>query len=138
MREQDLSEQCLLARLLNAGLNVPIKTENAPFEKPTAMWLAAWYMPNVPQGVTAGDGGYDEVTGIFQVDVNVPLNSGTKDARLMADKIVNLFPSGHNLVYNNAWVRPRQVGRTQGREVDGWWRVSVTVVWYSRLQRLGA
>lgn len=139
MRQQDLSEQCLLSVIVNADLGIPVKYENAGgFVKPTSSpWAAVHYMPNVPDPVTAGTYGYDEASGLLQIDINVPLNAGTKQSRDLVDKIVNLFPSGHDLMYNDAWVRPRRVGRTQGREVDGWWRVSVTVYWYTRLQRLG-
>lgn len=140
MRQHDACEQCLVRAYTNASTGLPTKYENIPFDKPVddSPWAAVWYMPNTPVGVTAGEGGLDEITGIFQIDLNYPLNSGTKAARDMANKVMDAFPQGHNLMYNDAWVRPRQIGRTQGREVDGWWRVSVTVVWYSRLQRLGA
>lgn len=140
MRQPDLSEQCLRQAYINANTGLLTAFENQKFTKPDTAtpWAAVWYIPNTPSAVTAGAFGQDEATGIFQIDLNYPLYSGTQAQRLMVDKISNSFPSGYDLVYNGFWVRPRAVGRTEGREVDGWWRVSITVTWYSRLNRLGA
>lgn len=139
MREHDYTEQALLTGFLACGLNIPVQYENSPFEKPSASpWAAVWYFPSVSEGVTAGPNGYDELRGFFQVDINIPLNTGTAPSKELVNKVMQGFPSGYALMYNGGWVKPTSVSRSPGREIDGWWRVSVTVYWYSRLQRLGA
>lgn len=139
MRQEDKTETALRYFWINGGFGLPTAYENQPFDIPdNAPWAEFWFVPASTQAVTASSYGYDEVVGFVQINLNYPLFSGTKDARETADKIADLFPTGHRLVYNDFAVVPTYVHRAQGKEVNGWWRVPVTIGFYSRLQRLGA
>lgn len=138
MRQHDLTEPTLRSHWAAGAFGLPTAFENQPFTKPTGPWAALWYMPADTQPVTASSLGQDEVVGVLQIDLNYPLNTGTMESREMADKIADHFPVGYGLVYNSFVVKPTYVHRGRGREVDGWWKTSITIGFYSRLNRLGA
>src|SRR3990172_11587594 len=110
--------------------------ENELFTKPTAeAWCAVFFLQNLPSVSTLGSDGYDEVDGIFQVDLNFPLNKGTKESKDKADQFPNVFTPGDRLYFDNQEVLITSCGRSSGRPVDGWWKVVVTIQWYAQILR---
>lgn len=111
--------------------------ENASFVKPanTTAWAAIFIVPNQPTIESVGDGGMDGHTGFMQVDVNYPSNGGTGAAIAKADSVAQYFKAGTRIAYGGQQVQIQSCGRSQGRPVDGWYRVSLTINWTAYVQR---
>jgi hypothetical protein len=118
------------------GWQYDIVTENSP-AKPdlTKTWIGVTYLPNVPDVVTLGNGGEDELTGIFQLDIFMPLGKGEKEALDISDKLRTYFTAGRRFVYMGQEVVIRNCGRSQGFIANNQFRIPISVIWYSRLTR---
>ena len=111
--------------------------ENKTFTNPasTVAWAAVFIVPNQPTIESVGDGGMDGHTGFMQVDVNYPSNGGTGAAIAKADSVAQYFKAGTRIAYGGQQVQIQSCGRSQGRPVDGWYRVSLTINWTAYVQR---
>jgi hypothetical protein len=110
--------------------------ENMAFETPASgAWASFHFIPNTPEVATLGAGGRDECRGFVQVDLNFPTGSGDKAAGDMADTIKNVFKAGARFAYSGQEVIIRSVGRSQGRVVNNFYRVSITINFYAQLIR---
>lgn len=116
---------------------VPLAVENQRFpELPSnGLWAAAFYLPASCRPVTLGQGGYDRLEAITQLDLNAPLQSGTFELRELADEVRGHFTAGTSLTYNGQEVRIRSCETSPGREVDNCYRVSLSIGWYSHINR---
>lgn len=120
-----------------AGL--PTAMENAPFEKPALAgdpWAAVFIMPNQPEAATLGADGQDAHDGIMQIDLNYQLKMGEAAVMAKADALADFFKAGERLSYSGVELTILSCGRSRGREVDGYWRVSMTVSWSARVSRV--
>lgn len=110
--------------------------ENLAFTTPTGeAWAAFYFVPSQPVVATLGAGGSDRLDGFVQIDLNYPANKGTKDVRDKADALRSLFTAGARFSYSGQEVIVASCGRSQGRIVNGFFRVSVTIVFYAHITR---
>ena len=111
--------------------------ENSAFTKPATSiaWASVFIVPNQPSVESVGEGGMDGHTGFFQVDLNYPLNAGSGAAIAKADSVAQYFKAGTRIAYGGQQVQIQSCGRSQGRPVDGWYRVSLTINWTAYVQR---
>jgi hypothetical protein len=110
--------------------------ENVTFDPPNAEpWAKLTFMPTQPSVATLGDAGQDEVLGFLQIDLNYPKDSGTQAARLKFEAIRNVLKAGAKFSYGSEVVTIRSCGCSQGRIVNNYYRVSVTVNFYSHINR---
>lgn len=87
--------------------------------------------------VTLGEGGEDEITGVFQIDFHTPENQGTGDLHDYADAACLYFVAGQGLTYLGQKVvitraTPSAIYRSS---VDGTFAISVSVYYRARLVR---
>ena len=96
---------------------------NATFTKPTAS--TAWASVFVIQATTAplSIRDSDEMAGVFQIDLNYPINSGAGSAQAKADAIRAHFKRGTVL----SGVELGTVSVANLGPVDGWFRVAVSI-----------
>ncbi|QIQ65286.1 hypothetical protein 19_00017 [Pseudomonas phage Epa19] len=135
MRNSNI-RSALVQGYLAAGLAHPTAYENTKFDQPTdTPWCSVFILPNQPRVASLGIGGTDEHTGIMQVDVNYPTESGMQDILADVDAVADYFTAGRRLVYNAQEVIVRSCGRSPGRKVDGWYRISLTIDWYAQTPR---
>ena len=126
----------LIQGYLDAAVGLPTAYENAKFDKPTdTPWAAVFILPNQPVVASLGSSGQDDHRGIMQIDLSYPLGSGEEDLQAKVDLLCQHFTAGKRLVYNAQEVILGPSGRSGGRSVDGWFRVSVTVPWQARVSR---
>jgi hypothetical protein len=86
--------------------------------------------------VTQGEEGKDEFTGILQIDLNQPKNTGDSEVRKGLGPLENYFTAGRALSKDGEDAIITSVGRIPGRVVDDrFYRMSVSVSWYARVQR---
>lgn len=118
------------------SLGLPTAFENATFEQPTeAPWASVFILPNQPVVASLGSGGTDAHTGIMQIDLNHVAGTGEETIVQQADSVAAYFTAGRRLVYNGQEVIVRSCGRSRGRKVDGWYRISLTIDWYAQTPR---
>lgn len=121
----------------DSPLGLPYGVENAPFNKPSKLepWAATFVLPNQPSVATLGAEGQDAHDGVLQIDLNYPLNTGDKDVMSKADELTDFFKAGKRLAHSGVELTVASCGRSRGLEVDGWYRVSMTIAWFARVSR---
>lgn len=113
-----------------------IAYENIVFDPPNGIpWAKVFFMPNPPVVASLGTTGSDLVDGFVQIDLNWPQNSGTFDIGEVAEQIRNLFTAGSRPAYCGQEVVIKSCGRSQGRIVNGFYRISVTITFYAHINR---
>lgn len=130
--------QALRVAYLEGNFFTSAKTEfeNLAFTPPTAeAWASFYFVPSQPVVATLGTRGDDRYDGFVQIDLNYPLNSGANPVRAMGDSITNRFTAGRRFSYSGQEVVIVSCGCSQGRVVNSFYRVSVTVVFYAFVTR---
>lgn len=113
-----------------------IAWENVAFTPPNGSpWARFFFVPSQPAVVTLGTNGADEITGFVQVDLNYPLGTGDGAAQAKYDAMCAVFKAGARFAHGGETVIIRSCGRSQGREIDNTYRVSVTIYFYSQVNR---
>lgn len=127
----------LMQGVEDSPLDLPYAAENSPFDKPAnkAPWASVFVLPNQPSPATLGDEGEDAHDGILQIDLNYQLLTGEAAVTAKADQLTDFFKAGKPLTYQGVQLTVASCGRSRGREVDGWYRVSMTVSWFARVPR---
>lgn len=131
-------QQALATRYLRDFPQATYKTawENVAFTPPTGTpWFAFHFVPAASKIVTLGPNGKDEENGFVQIDINVPALDGEGRLRSLYARLKTCFPSASSLIYAQQSVSILSVSRSGGREVDGFYRVSVTVRWKAQVTR---
>lgn len=109
--------------------------ENKKFDPPANPWARFTYIPNQPEVATLGDEGQDELTGILQIDLNYPQDNGLKDVSDKYESIRTIFAPGNIFTHAGQWVRISSCGRSHGRIVDNYYRVTITIMFYAYINR---
>lgn len=99
---------------------------------PSALWLALHLLPTLSEPVTLGENGEDNHEGLFQIDINYPLNSGLGEVLLMADRIAKDYVAGTTLTYNGSQVKIMGSSLSPGRVAGGFYKASLTIRYYAR------
>jgi hypothetical protein len=96
---------------------------NAAFTKPapTVAWASAFNIPATTAALSLADS--DEMPGVFQIDLNYPLNKGAGAAQTMAQQIRAHFKRGTRV----SGVEVGAVSYVPLGPVDGWYRAVVSV-----------
>lgn len=129
--------KALVQGVEDSPLDLPYAAENSPFTKPTdqSPWAAVHIFMNQPSVATLGAEGQDAHDGIMQIDLNYPLNTGEAAVTAKADGLTDFFKAGKRLAHSGVELTVSSCGRSRGREVEGWYRVSMTVTWFARVSR---
>lgn len=127
----------LMQGVEDSPLGLPFAVENAPFDKPEdkSPWASTFVLMNLPSVATLGSEGQDAHDGILQIDLNYPLMTGEAAVTAKADELTDFFKAGKRLAHLGVELIVTSCGRSRGREVDGWYRVSMTVSWSARVPR---
>lgn len=136
-----MSEVRINAALVSAAqaalvpITASIAFEGKAFTPPSSgKWASVFRLPAGNDVASMGEGGQDESTGVFQIDVNAPENSGT--ALLKEGDILRAyFVAGRSLTYQGQCVQVRKTDISAIRRVDGWLRISASVYYSSHSTR---
>lgn len=114
-----------------------IAQPNVSFSPPQSEpWAEFFFIPNNPTVATLGTGGTDGVDGYLQVNLNFPLNKGTKPADEKFEAMRSFFTAGRVLTYTGGQQAVvASCGRSQGRMENGFWKVPVFIAFYARITR---
>ena len=96
---------------------------NAAFTKPvpSVAWASVFVIPATTAALSILDS--DEMAGVFQIDLNYPLNGGAGAVQAKADAIRAHFKRGTVLT----GVEVGAVSIANLGPVDGWYRVAVSI-----------
>lgn len=96
---------------------------NAAFTKPgpSVAWSSVFVIPATTAALSIRDS--DEMAGVFQIDLNYPLNGGAGAVQAKADAIRAHFKRGTILT----GVEVGAVSIANLGPVDGWYRVAVSI-----------
>lgn len=100
---------------------------NAAFTKPgpSVAWASVFVIPATAAALSIRDS--DEMAGVFQIDLNYPLNGGAGAVQAKADAIRAHFKRGTVLT----GVEVGAVSIANLGPVDGWYRVVVSIAYRS-------
>lgn len=104
-----------------------------PAGKP--LWVGVHYVPNDPVGRTIGQGGFDQISGFLQIDINVVNDTGESLLTSWRDKARIYFHGGRVFSHNSHFVIVTGCGISQGRHVETHFRQSLTISFRSDLKR---
>jgi hypothetical protein len=120
----------LVSAVLASGVmpQARIAFEGAKFEPVTGQsWVRIIALPSDRSPAAMGSSAPQEWTGILQIDICHPLNSGTGPILGDADKALAYFRPGRRLEFQGQRVLIRRAQRSQIRRDDIWQVVSVDV-----------
>jgi hypothetical protein len=133
---EDLIRKTLFSAAKTALTSKVVAWPNKTLDpKARTTWYAVHYLPADEPVVTMGDGGENEVVGLLQVDVNVPLNSGEKATETALLDLRETFYAGGVLTHEGQDVKVTKVVRSIGRTVDAFFRTSLSIYFYGRYNR---
>lgn len=120
----------LVVAYQGAALGLPTAWEGVDFTPPAdADWAQLYLLPAPTTIDTLGPGGLDLHTGIFQIDLNVPQNSGTGALLGYADALRTAFKAGNNASHNGQNVLILDCSRSKLTQAAGWLTVSMSISW---------
>ena len=131
-------QQTLLntAKTYFAAQTIPVAWENTRFEATAGKpWAAVFFVPADEQVETLGAGGENRHDGILQIDLNYPANDGEADMRKRIDEVRACFVAGSTLSYDTQPVRILSTSCSGGRQVDGFYRKSISIRWQAFTSR---
>lgn len=121
--------QALIARLKTVSGLPKLQVENT-VAKANGEFTRATLIRTRPQQLSVGVNGRDLHVGLMQVDIFVPVNTGTSQANTIADSVIAAFPRGLTLNAGDNRVHIRTAYReTASRLNDQFHQVPVVVEW---------
>lgn len=127
--------QAALCTLATTALgDIPTEWPNSALLRPVAAekWAQVFFLPGQPAVKTLGPGGEDIVSGIFQIDLNYQKNTGDSAARADYETVRATFKADTRIDSSG---HVTSCGRSVGRYVDNWYKVSISVGWYALIAR---
>jgi hypothetical protein len=120
----------LVVAYQGASLGLPTAWEGVDFTPPTDAPWAQFYMLPAPVSVdTLGANGLDLHTGVLQIDLNVPQNTGTGALLGYADTLRGVFKAGTSTAHNGQSVLILDCSRSRLTQAAGWLIVSMSITW---------
>jgi len=126
----------LVARLLavapGAALAVSsVEWRNRKYPRtPGVRYYRATFLPGIPEPAAASQYAPDRHTGLFQVDVFEPADTGEETAIAEAERIAACYARGTALSYGGVTVQVTKSYRSTGDSSDpAWFMVSAVIAW---------
>lgn len=136
MNTEGLVRKALFSLVAEVLEGEHVKWPNVKFDPPeAATWFGVHFLPADRSVATLGDGGFDRATGILQIDVDIPLDSGEEALEEKITALENQFVPGRIAVYQNQKAVIAACRRVPGREAFGRWRASLSIDYYADIQR---
>lgn len=129
-------ERALNKHLMDLNLGLPIIWQNTQSEpdikKP---YLEAFWVPSDTDPVSIGVGGFDEAVGFYQIDVKVPLETGSGLLTSYCGDIMEHYQNGTRLVYGGRSVLVLNQSLSPGTTEGTMYKRSITIYYSSMCQR---
>ncbi len=98
-------------------------------------WAHLFFLPSQPEPTGLGNQGTDLVTGIYQIDLNYPINEGRPNIIAKYEAIRVYFKAGRKFTSGSTSVAIRSAGSSPGSRVNQNYRISVSVAFEARISR---
>lgn len=135
MSKKDI-RTALISGVIASATGLPTAWPNAPFTVPNnAPWLRVTILNMDDVVLTLGSGGKNRISGILQIDVFVPRNSGDIKIYDTMDDLTAVFQSGAELDYNGQVVRINSASDRAAQDESDWYRRIIDVDFYAYLTR---
>lgn len=118
---------------LNTVVGLPVIAPDNAYFKPIlgSPYVRDTLMPVEPMPGAVGINGYDQLRGLYQIDIFYPENVGNSNALAMADSILAVFNRGlpltavvgYDLQIERSWIQAP-------RNNMGWYHIPLMVRWY--------
>lgn len=117
----------------NKGVTDPVTGD--PYKPSDETWLRVTILNMDDTVLTLGSGGKNRISGILQIDVFVPRNSGDIAVYDTMDDLTAVFQSGAELDYNGQVVRINSASDRAAQDESDWYRRIIDVDFYAYLTR---
>lgn len=87
------------------------------------------YLPNDTNQVSLGSSGETEDYGLYQINVQTPIGTGTLDAEEYIEELSILYKSGLKLIESGVTVLIEKSTPSQGFDNDNWRITPITISW---------
>lgn len=126
----------LVTRYQTGNFQLPVMWPNKD-DAPVAGAAHArvWFIPAGSDGESLGGTGLDRLTGIMQIDLMYPTDTGIGYSMAKADEVAAIFQRGASQVYGTTCVVFNGATISGPRNEDGWLRTVVSVSWYAHVAR---
>ena len=127
----------LVAAYQSIGQGLTTAYEGKDFTPPAGSWAKVTNIPATQGVASLGDGGYDRMSGIFQIDYAAGENSGTKTLLDYVDQAMQVFKNGVSFVYSGQTVKVRRIDLSAIRKDPDstFLKISLSVYWDSIVTR---
>lgn len=122
-------------RILAHKADAKISWPNVSFTPPQGIWFEVFYSEISDRGITCGLGGENEVEGIIQITVNVPLDSGEKATMDALNALESWFTPGQSYIRAGQEITVRRASRHDGFSNSAVWKTPLSVYIYGRYAR---
>jgi hypothetical protein len=92
-------------------------------------WFEEYFMPNDTREASIGIGGTQEDFGIYQINIRVPINTGTIQADNYVNELSHLYKIGTILEKDGEQVYIEGSTASQGLMEDNWYFIPFRVKW---------
>lgn len=108
----------------------PLQAENTRnIGKAGQTFVRATLLPAATQQLSVGVNGRDQLSGLFQVDIFIPQDTGVSPANALADQIIAHFPRGTVLTEAGVTTHVQRAWRQTGGRVETFYQVPVVIQW---------
>jgi len=123
--------------VISPAVPLATKADNEIFNPPPAdVWAAVFFLPAETIPATIGLNGYNQDTGLLQVDYNTPVGDGTSQMRAFVEAMYALYKLGTIFTAQDGQkVHITSFARSPTREVDGYSRVSISIFYRAFIDR---
>ncbi len=120
----DLETACRI--LLDAGASYPVQWENES-EEHSSLFYSCDYIPAETENVALSYTGIQDFQAIFQININLPIDTGKTGLSDALNDIKAIFYRGANVVYGSTSGIVETVYYNSGVVNNSWFTVSVSV-----------
>jgi len=126
----------LVQAYLDTGIALPTVYDNDKLRPDYLQPFAILqFLPASPSVSTLGSNGRDELLGILQIDICCPVDQGESVLLEYADTLRAYFTAGRQFEFDSQCVIVSNCGQSQGFTSNNYYRMPISVTWYSRLTR---
>jgi len=108
---------------------VQLENTRAPF-KTGQSFTRATLIPSQPQQRTVGVTGRDMLSGLYQIDLFIPQDTGVDAANGLVDLVLGHFQRGMRIEHDGITVHIQRAGREAGSRHEPFYQAPVTVTWH--------
>ena len=114
-----------------------ISYENRLFNpRSKGVFASVFYLPNTPTVRTVGDCGFNELTGVVQIDINIPQHAGEKILIDWERKAEIYFHTGRVFTNSGQTVIIINSAFTGARKKENFYKKSLSVAFRSDIKRI--